>query len=303
MAIELPNGKISLTLPEQVGHNAKNISKIFQLLDGLNVQDNVVVLDDISHVLTAQEITVLQQAVAFIVYNGHLYIKSGESGTDAYFDIVFSITPPGTAITFSSSVITANLSNGALSVASSSVNAYSTTQIDSLLSAKADITYVDGNFAALSGANFTGPITSPSIIEDMPSGYGFTPNNTDPALTFEFVYVGAVKTGNKLTCVMAFNVTKTGTVLDNDGRIGNFNIPSAVGAKLIPTQIGAYYFLNNKVEHAFSSGSSNVQATCFSEKINNTTFANKVRVDNLVLNTKYYVRYEITFLLSDSLAS
>lgn len=300
MSIELPNGKISLTLPEQVGHNARQISKIFQLLDGLNVQDNVVVVDDISHVLTAQEITVLQQAVAFIVYDGHLYIKSGESGSNAYFDIVFSITPPGTAITFTSSRITANLSNGALAIVNSSVSAYSTTQIDSLLSAKANITYVDSNFAALSGADFTGAITAPGITETM-TGYSFTKYaGFDTYGTSETVYAGAVKTGNKLTLVFAYKFTPNENATGS-AYTGRFIIPAAIMAKIYPAFSS---IVDSRTVDAVISNYSREQVVCYVIKQDSTSLYFGINeMQNLTQGQTYYIRHEITLLLSDSLAS
>lgn len=180
------------------------------------------------------------------------------------------------------------------------------------------VTYNDGTSTDL-GAIFSGNITisgnltvtgnisgndisGNSIIENM-SGYSFTNINTDPNAVIEYVFASAVKTGNKLTFVIACNITKTGALQDNDIKIGRFDIPASVGAKLFPTQIGVYNFLAMKQEQAFYNQSTFVDTVCFTEKVSNGIIYNKARANLFAENVKYYLRYEITFLLSDNLAS
>lgn len=137
------------------------------------------------------------------------------------------------------------------------------------------------------------------IIENM-SGYSFA--LAEPAnYILEKVYIGAVKNGNKLTFVIACNITKQSGGSHNP-TIGTFTIPSDIGAKLYETQVGAHNFLDNKVIKAFSSQSSSVDVPCYLDKYSNTSITIVIASsDNLVENTKYYLRYEATFLLSDSL--
>lgn len=148
----------------------------------------------------------------------------------------------------------------------------------------------------IAGADITGD----SIIENM-SGYSFELiENT--GITIEGVYAGCVKNGNKLTFVLAVNLTRTDTV-DADVQIGAFAVPDDVWSKLYPTQIGGYPFLDVKSIFAFVSESSYKELTSYimkaSDKIRFNV--NKSPINSLVLNTKYYYRYEATFLLSENL--
>ena len=163
-----------------------------------------------------------------------------------------------------------------------------------------DITALEGQTIAPAIVNATTSISAPSIIESM-SGYS-AELKTKSGYTFEKVYIGACKNGNKLTLSFAINVTKT----DADA-IGYFDlvdlvIPSAVGNNLYPTLIGGYNFLDVKVLQAFSSNVDYVSCSMYIAKDSSSkivlAFAN---ANNLVVNTKYYIRYEATFLLDTSL--
>ena len=101
-------------------------------------------------------------------------------------------------------------------------NLYTKDYIDTELSKKANI----------SGANFTGGITSPSIVENM-TGYSFeidSPSDT----TITGIYASAVKNGNKLTLVWYFKLNRLSSGVSY-GAVGNFKVPSDVFNKLYPT--------------------------------------------------------------------
>lgn len=288
-----------LSMPQQVQKNKEDIEDIRKIIDGLDVEDNVVVVNDISQILTAEELEAIKQPVAFIVYNNRLYLKSGESGFSAYFDVVFSITPPGTAITFASSRITANLSNGGLSVVDSSVNAYSVSQIDNLLSAKANITYVDNNFLALTGGTLTGPFSAPEIVEIM-SGYSFSyPSNTLTAL-ITYGYAGVVKNGNKITFVIAGNLTTGASDLYEETKvIGNFAIPRSVGENIYPINGEHVAYIRVSLAKDYTNFKN---ASIIPAKFSNTSLGFYLSItEALQTNTNYYFRFEFTLLLSDNL--
>lgn len=169
--ITLPNGKVCRSLPEQVAANMNKIQEILNVLDGLNIQDNVVAIGDISQILTADELAIVERPVAFILYNNNIYIKKNESGGMAYFDIIFTIVL-STVISFQSSEIEVNLSNGALGITNSTVSTYSVTQIDTAVNAKADLTYVNTELAKkadLTGASFTGPVKATTLEATNPN--------------------------------------------------------------------------------------------------------------------------------------
>ena len=301
--ITLPNGKVCRSLPEQVAANMNNIQDILNILDGLNIQDNVVAVGDISQILTADELEIVERPVAFILYNNNIYIKKNESGGMAYFDIIFTIVL-STVISFASSEIEVNLSNGALGITNSTVSTYSVTQIDTALGTKADTTYVNAQLALkanLAGANFTGAITAPSIIEDM-SGYGFQLRSEGVTDGFTINYAGIVKNGNKITFALAGEIVVGATAPSiPNPTICSFTFPSAIGLKLIPNSLN---YLDNKSVSFFSSANVSADKNFDVRKISDT----EIRIDSyaihtLSLNTTYVFRYECTFLLSDNLAA
>lgn len=138
-------------------------------------------------------------------------------------------------------------------------------------------------------------VTGNEIVEKM-SGYSIENISEHWTPT----YVSAVKNGNKLTIVFCGNV-----VPPTKGAISlcSFKIPQDVGAKLFPYQLGQEYFLDNKAIQLFSTNTSAVQILADCQKTSNTTIRFALRFnDNVIINQQYYFRYEITFLLSDSMA-
>lgn len=293
-------------LQEQVGWNTEQIDKIFEFLDGINVSDNVVVVGDISTPLTTEELEIVNREVAFIVYNGELYFKRNQDSSYIYFDIIFLVTS-GIVITLTSSEIAVTKSNGALGITNSTDHVYSKTEVDSLLSAKADLTYLNLQLALkadLSGANFTGNITAPSIIENM-TGYSFL-KTTSADLTITYSYAGVVKNGNKITFAIA-GIINFSAIPDLDlAQLGRFQIPSSVGAKLFPFSLsGVDALSNSRLELATNYYTYKV-APLLVVKNSNTEIAARIYALSglsLSLNTNYYFRFESTFLLSDNLAS
>ena len=158
---------------------------------------------------------------------------------------------------------------------------------------------VSGNLTVTGGISGNA-VTGDSIIENM-SGYSFSKQADDAHITKEIIYAGIVKNGNKLTAVCFAKITP------HDGYsniIGTFTIPSAVGAKLYPTTIGGQ---TNKLQFGeiFCSSSYNAGINCkyWVDKGANTYFYLVLNTTGLTNETEYLVRFEITFLLSDNLAS
>lgn len=291
-------------LQEQVGYNTDQIEKILEVLDGLNIQDNVIAIADLSHILTQDELEIVNRAVAFIVYNDQLFIKRDQDATNAYFDVIFSIS--GTSvISFNSDEIQVNLTTGALTLVSNTTQTYSKTELDTLLGAKASVSYVDTQLALkanLSGADFTGAITAPSIIENM-SGYTFAPDEVT-GLTYEQIYAGIVKNGNKLTFVQAVNITRTASQSGVSKLISHFIVPNSVANKLYSTTIAGYSVLAFMQIYAIKTDASFVPIKIYVDKYGNKLNINLQgsTIDDLPLNSKVYLRIETTFLLSENLA-
>lgn len=151
------------------------------------------------------------------------------------------------------------------------------------------------------GANFGGAITAPSIIEDM-EGYSYD-SLTKENITITNLYAGAVKNGNKLTCVIFGKLLRTGSVTNNFISPGIFTIPSAVLNKLVATPLG------NQQNAVYSA-----QIKCFSLPdtykdcpiiVNKTSTGLQsfiYGVNSLVQDVEYQFRIEMTFLLSENLA-
>ena len=161
---------------------------------------------------------------------------------------------------------------------------------------------ISGNLTVIGGISGNA-ITGDSIIENM-TGYFLQQLPPLTNLTKEYVYCGMVKNGNKLTCVMAIKLTRTDTTTGWE-RMGALHIPESIGQKLYPTQIGVNPYLDVKVISAFSEAWAPVDLAVNIEKVSDQILEMKIAsgLNNLTLNTPYYVRYEVTFLLSDNLAS
>lgn len=152
------DGVAKRNLQEQVGYNSEQIDKIFELLDGLNVQDNLIKLTASSGTLTAEEMDVVSKDVAFIIYNNNLYIKTTTSATEYTFkQVALSASDQGTYNILQSFRIVITRANGAYLYSSNTVlSLYNKAEMDSLLGAKAN----------LSGADFTGNVTAPQFYGD-----------------------------------------------------------------------------------------------------------------------------------------
>ena len=143
-------------------------------------------------------------------------------------------------------------------------------------------------------------ITGGEIIENM-SGYSWTTDSSLPS-GFSLLFVGAVKNGNKLTlsAFMSINVASasTGGLL-----IGSFNIPEVIGQKLVPFQFGepGTPYLDIKNVAGAYSGADTVNVPCRLVKGTNTRLDFYITKDNIVAETDYFLRYEITFLLGENL--
>lgn len=144
-------------------------------------------------------------------------------------------------------------------------------------------------------------ITGDSIVETM-LGYGFTKGTSTANTTLEFVYAGVVKNGNKLTFVIAANVTKLSNGYNQT--LGTFSMPVSVWNKLYPVTIGGYdYLAKGKANCVQNSDLSIVQVDYEVKKYG----ADAILIDfhnvGLTVNDKSYLRIELTFLLSENLAS
>ena len=154
---------------------------------------------------------------------------------------------------------------------------------------------VSGNITA-SGSISAPAITGDSIIENM-SGYSFTKGNT-ANVVYDFIYAGTVKNGNKLTLCVFTKVKRTTSV--SSILLGTFDIPVAVSNKLFPTIGNTLSFATLNLAQNYDTSVSvngvvDKYATQLVFRIYNTS--------NMTQDVDYYVRFEITFLLSENLVS
>lgn len=166
-----------------------------------------------------------------------------------------------------------------------------------------DVTSLE-NIAYTTGANFSGAITSPSIIEDM-SGYSAS-LRTFTGWSIESIYTGACKNGNKLTIVSALRITMT----DSDTASSSinpvlFNIPLDVANKIIPEQdvFTPSENICDIVEVKVYGTGANGNVSAQVRKTGSTQLAIYL-IDlksKVTVNNKNFIRVEATFLLNDSL--
>ena len=147
--------------------------------------------------------------------------------------------------------------------------------------------------------NIDGNFTANSIIENM-SGYSFITTSTDAVFTL--TYVGVVKNGNKLTLVIAGQMTLDSSINPgNYKQFGTFVVPSSVGALIYPNMS------SDRVGPTIVPVSSGVQNIAvhggFLSKYSNTNFGCYFSPVSTISVGTYYLRYEATFLLNDSLVS
>lgn len=116
-------------LQEQVGYNTKEIERIFSILDGIDYEDHVVAIQDISVPLTKEEMLIVNEPVSFLVYQDKLYFKDYSDAEKLYFSAVIEINE-NTVITIRSYQISVNIGNGALEAISNSISIYSSEDID-----------------------------------------------------------------------------------------------------------------------------------------------------------------------------
>lgn len=149
-------------LPEQVGFLTGEVSKIWEALDGMDVYDNVIILETLDP-LTPAQLEIINKPVAFIVYSNTLYMKRGVSGSNIYFDAVFQVTG-GTNITFSSSEIAVSYPLGTLTQTNNTSVTYSKSELDALLSGKLDASAVLSKLFPVGKIFISADNTSPASL-------------------------------------------------------------------------------------------------------------------------------------------
>ena len=118
-------------LPEQVAENLRQIGLIWQKLDGLDVYDNVIIIEDLSN-LNEEQLAVIARPVSFIVYQDVVYVKKGNVGAYALFSPYYSIEADA-YITIKSSELRVQFPLGEVTISSLEVELYDKAEVDSMI--------------------------------------------------------------------------------------------------------------------------------------------------------------------------
>ena len=144
--------------------------------------------------------------------------------------------------------------------------------------------------------NINGNFTANSIIENM-SGYVFS-NLAGATFPWTKIYAGVCKTGNKITFVV-FGSLKHTEIDTNTPTLCAFQIPSSIGNKLIP------YASNILVRDFINFVKANNYKVDIPYQIRKIDAQNIVidlyNINSLTIDDTYTFRFEVTFLLSDTL--
>lgn len=203
-------------------------------------------------------------------------------------------------------VLTVTLSDGTIINAGKikQVSSFSIDGSQHLIANYNDGTSTDLGAIFTGNVNIAGNLTANSIIENM-AGYSFQAQ-TVTNVTYSFVYAGAVKNGNKLTFVFAVNITATADFGAGLQRaICRFFIPSAVGDALYPTTVGGASLLDDKKGAFIPSTDFKTieEGVVYCEKVDSQRISFGATLPAMTIGDVYYLRHEVTFLLSDNLAS
>lgn len=168
-------------------------------------------------------------------------------------------------------------------------------------------TIIDDDFAVTGNAQVNGNllvqngISASSIIEIM-NGYAYSQGATTTGSTKQIDYASVVKNGNKVTFVIAGFITRTSDTFTADAKIGNFYMPNEIMTKLVPTTISGVPMLDVRTMDIYKTYTAHVNVDTFIEKGSTGIYFTLVVNANMELNTPYYFRKEVTFLLSDNMA-
>ena len=171
------------------------------------------------------------------------------------------------------------------------------------------VNYGDGTSqdlgAIFSGnVNIDGNFTANSIVENM-SGYAIIKNTPPNNVTYNFLYGGIVKNGNKLTCACALIVNSTSDIVGLTAMsICDFVVPASIASKLYGINIGSTTdCLGASSSVSFYEGSVSFKGAkmVYSKRENTHIRCFCYPTETLKSNTDHLLRFEITFLLSDSL--
>lgn len=137
MALNIGN-KVYRNLQEQVGYNSEQIDKIFSILDGIDYEDHVVVIENISTPLNEDEMAIVREAVSFLVYQDKLYFKDSSDSDNFYFSAVIDVDGDN-IVSIRSSQISVNSSDGHMEKNDNVSEVYSSDETDLQITSLRDL--------------------------------------------------------------------------------------------------------------------------------------------------------------------
>ena len=152
-------------LQEQVAYNTECIKKLDDYLDGITIEDKLVVIESDSGTFTDEELVILSAPLAFISNGNRVWMKDSETLVEfVYKAIDIKATEVGSAyFNIGGSKIVVNRETGAYNTSSDTIiTTYSKSQIDSIVN---NIMASINDKASLSGATFTGAVLAPTFSQ------------------------------------------------------------------------------------------------------------------------------------------
>ena len=144
-------------------------------------------------------------------------------------------------------------------------------------------------------------VKADEIIENM-EGYSFLPSTSATNCSLAHIFVGVVKTGNKITFAIAGTISRSDTVENGYQPLGTFTLPKAVADKLINVTLSGVSGLTFKAQFCANTYYDGKEVMVRAVKNSTTDVVVELHsVNNLSANTDYMFRYEDTFLLGENL--
>lgn len=120
-----------------------------------------------------------------------------------------------------------------------------------------------------------------------------------------FNFVSVCKNGNKITFAFLIEMTPSVAWPSNTSvRLGKYIVPNYIFVALVPSVVGSISAVSCTRGYAFDSVNSGIALDIFFQRLNVNELSVVVYPDNeMQAGTKYTLRHELTFLLSENLAA
>lgn len=238
-------------LQEQVGYNTECIQKLAEAIDGITLEDKLVIIANDSGTFTEKDMTVLNGPLAFISDGSKVWLKQSETASEFVFKAIDIVATEvgGTHYNIGGSKIVVTRATRAYATSDDAIiTTYDKTQLDSLLAVKAD----------LSGANFTGDVTAPKLAQSNPNKtFSFSYNDFAHG-TVQNSYCVAEEINGVLYIIVLIKVTTDAVGISaGTGNGAILNVDAVTGSKILDadgvplSQLGTTSYSNIGCETAF----------------------------------------------------